>query len=246
MSGPLAQFAAALARPGVQVVSTDVFDTLVLRDATTESFRMAEGARRAAAQLGLPARALVQLRWTAHDSAYRAVRIEGAGGEATLTAMTRSVATAAGLDARETAQMRAAELEADAAHLRPHDGLLAEIDAARVRGLRVVAVSDTWYSAGDVRTILATVLGRVPVDEVYTSADLGATKHAGGIFAEVVRREGVPGSAIVHVGDDPRADVAQARAAGWTAVHVPRVRVPRATRLPGRLRSVRAVLERRR
>ena len=72
----LSTLAEAMEGPGHRVVSTDLFDTVLLRDATTESVRFDLSARRAAPRLGADAVALAALRWTCHDSAYRAVAVE--------------------------------------------------------------------------------------------------------------------------------------------------------------------------
>ncbi len=60
------------------------------------------------------------------------------------------------------------------------------------------------------------------VDGVVTSAEAGAPKPDGRIFARALALAGaVPGEAV-HVGDSPEADVAGARAAGLRAVLVQR------------------------
>ena len=57
---------------------------------------------------------------------------------------------------------------------------------------------------------------------IAISGELGVRKPDPAIFAHVLSRLGVPASAAVHIGDDPHADVAGARAAGLAAVWVNR------------------------
>jgi putative hydrolase of the HAD superfamily len=68
---------------------------------------------------------------------------------------------------------------------------------------------------------LLDALGIAPlVDAVLWSSAIGAAKPSRAAFETAAHRLGVPVSALCHVGDDPEADVAGARAAGATAVHV--------------------------
>lgn len=219
---PLATLDGLIAADTCAVVSTDVFDTVLLRDRTTETRRLALAARRAAARLGVDPDVLVRLRWSAHDAAYRAVAMERPHGDASLAAMCTTMATALGLGDDAARVLRETEVDLDVAHLRPNRPLLALLGKAARRGVRVIAVSDIYYGEADLRRMLDAVAGPHPLAAVYSSADLGLTKHAGSIFAEVARREHVAPGAIVHVGDHAGSDVRMARAAGWTAVHLPR------------------------
>jgi FMN phosphatase YigB (HAD superfamily) len=229
-----------------EVISTDLFDTLLLRDHTTETYRLALSSSRAGALLGVDPDVLTRLRWSSQDVAYRAVAMERPEGEATLTAICATVATALGLGDDAARVLHDTEVDVDIAHLRANRALLALLEDATRRGLRVIAVSDTYYGEMDLHRMLAAVVGPPPLAAVYSSADIGLTKHAGGLFDEVAKRENVVPEAIVHVGDHPDADVRQARAAGWTAVHLPRDdrhrmarRIGKALAVPARIRRSR-------
>jgi FMN phosphatase YigB (HAD superfamily) len=204
------------------LVSTDLFDTLLLRDRSTESGRLAEAAHRAARHLGLEPGSVVGLRWTLHANAYRSVAIERPQGEASLSAITSTMARAFGLGQEAADVFRRTEVEVDCQHLRPNVALLEVLERIRDTGVRVIAVSDSYYEEDDLRGILSAVVGEHPLHAVYSSADARLTKHAGGIFTEVAEREAVKPHRIVHVGDNSAADVEQATAAGWVAVSLPR------------------------
>jgi FMN phosphatase YigB (HAD superfamily) len=231
----LTALATAIARADLDVmISTDLFDTVLLRDHTIESARLATAARRAAGRLGVDAAALTRLRWSLQGQAYQAVAMERPEGEASLAAICRTAAAALGLRAEAALLLRRTELEVDAEHLRPNRPLLTVLERAASTGRRVIAVSDTHYSADDLRWLLDTVVGPHSFAAVHSSADLGLTKHAGGIFAEVARLENVEAGRILHVGDGVGPDVRMAEAAGWTAVHLPRDRRHRAGKLAGK------------
>ncbi|WP_375432500.1 HAD family hydrolase [uncultured Friedmanniella sp.] len=204
------------------LLSSDLFDTVLLRDRSTETARFAEAARRAAPLIGVDPDALVPLRWTTQASVYRAVAVERPDGEATLATITQIMATALGLGFEAADVLRRSEVEVDGEHLRANRPLLEVFDRVRRSGVPLVAVSDTYYSEADLRQLLDAVVGDHPFRAVYSSADLGATKHAGSIFARVTEMEQVAAARVVHVGDSSTADVRQAAAAGWTPVHLPR------------------------
>jgi FMN phosphatase YigB (HAD superfamily) len=226
------------------LVSSDLFDTVLLRDHTTESQRLAQACQHAAPRLGIDPAVLTGLRWSFHDTAYRAVAMERPEGDAELSTIYRTIARALGLDDDAAQLLRRTEVDVDITHLRPHRQLLALLERAARAGSRVVAVSDTYYGEADLRRILSAVVGHHPLATIYSSADLGLTKHGGLIFDEVAKRENVSADQILHLGDHPDADVRRARAAGWTAVHLPRTGRFRVTKLGGRALSLRVQLRR--
>lgn len=233
-SAPLAALAEAIMAGDHDLVSTDLFDTVLLRDHTIESDRLAVACRRVARRLQVDPAVLTRLRWSFHHVAYRAVAMERPEGEASLTSVCEVIAAALGRDNEAARILRETEIEVDIEHLRPHRPLLDLLDRATRSGRRVIAVSDTYYDGPDLRRIVDAVVGDHPFAEVYSSADIGLTKHAGRIFDEVARREGVPAERILHVGDNHDVDVRMARAASWTAVHLPRDRWYRVTKLAGK------------
>jgi HAD superfamily hydrolase (TIGR01509 family) len=90
------------------------------------------------------------------------------------------------------------------------------LGAARRSGCRIGLVSNTEavLTRLDVRRSgLASCF-----DVIVLSSDAGVAKPDRRIFARALRRLGVPASRAVHVGNDVRADIAGAQAAGLRAV----------------------------
>jgi FMN phosphatase YigB (HAD superfamily) len=218
----LTVLAEALQNTRYELVSTDLFDTVLLRDHTIESDRLAIACRRAAPLLGVDAAALTQFRWSLQRSAYQAVAIERPAGDASLADLCAVAARAFGLDASAGEILRRIEVDVDIEHLRPNRPLLDLFDRITRAGRRVIALSDTYLSRADLRRVLAAVAGAHPIAEVYSSADLGLTKHVGTAYAAVARRENVHPGRILHVGDNHPADVLMAGRADWAALHLPR------------------------
>ena len=61
----------------------------------------------------------------------------------------------------------------------------------------------------------------VGIDQVFASSELGWRKPAAGFFQAVEARLNRRPGELLLIGDDPRLDIAAARAAGWrsAAVH---------------------------
>lgn len=204
------------------LVSTDLFDTLLLRDLSLEVTRLNEAACLAARRLSLNPRVISAMRQSLHRTAYMAVAVERPSGDASLASIARTLARALGTGTGVEDTLRAAEVETDARHLSANRTLLSTLARLANIGKRIVATTDTYYSTNEIDDLLSRVLGEHPIAAVYASCDVGLTKHAGGLFSQVARREGVSPDRILHIGDDPRADVAQALAAGCHALHLPR------------------------
>jgi FMN phosphatase YigB (HAD superfamily) len=227
-----------LRRKPYDLVSTDIFDTVLLRDHTIGAQRLAEVCRRVGPLLGVDSDVLTRLRWSLHSSAYRAVAIERPWGEASLAAICTTMAQALGRDDYAAQLLRQAEVDVEITHLRPNRRLLHLLDQLADSGLRVVGVSDTYLGQDDLRRILDSVVGRHPLVAVYSSADLGLTKQAGAVYAAVADREAVAADRILHIGDSHQVDVLMARQASWNAVHLPRNAMGRARKTVGKILAV--------
>lgn len=120
--------------------------------------------------------------------------------------------------ARATPELRGALLAS--LRFRPYPEVAETLAALRARGLRLVVVSNWDVSLHEA---LAQT-GLTPlVDAAISSAEAGAAKPAPAIFERALALAGgVAPAAAVHVGDDARADVGGARAAGIAPVLVVR------------------------
>jgi FMN phosphatase YigB (HAD superfamily) len=225
------------------LLSVDVFDTVLLRDLSGQSERFAEISSLATKSLAIrgqivDARPMTSLRMALHDQAYRAASIERPLGEVLLNDVHALQARLLNGGPEIVALLREAELSIERRRLSPNRRLLQTLKQFASSGKRVIAVSDTYYATDDLVELIGAVLGYNPFLHVYASSDVGLTKHAGGIFAAISTRERTAGGRILHVGDDVHADIAMARAAGWRAIHLPRPAAVRAAR------TARAVLSR--
>jgi FMN phosphatase YigB (HAD superfamily) len=114
-----------------------------------------------------------------------------------------------------------AELEAEARHCYAFAPTVALMRAARARGLQIIIVSDTYLSEPQLRALIAAAAGPeviALIDRIFCSAEYGMTK-AGGLFEPVLAALGVPAGAVVHVGDNRKADQIAPEALGVHGVH---------------------------
>jgi putative hydrolase of the HAD superfamily len=100
---------------------------------------------------------------------------------------------------------------------RIYDDVLPTLDRLAARGLRLAVISN-W----DER--LRTLLGRLGLDSrfqtIVVSSEVGHAKPHPAIFAEATARLGLPAGRILHIGDNPEADLRGARDAGLHALQI--------------------------
>jgi len=130
----------------------------------------------------------------------------------------------------------------DAVSFRAYPDVLPALDRLGVLGMRLAVVSNWDVS-------LSGVLARLGLGDrfavVVHSAGAGAQKPDPAIFAEALDRLGLEPTEAVHVGDDPRADVEGAHAAGLRAVlldrrHAGRGAIGSLAELPSRILNLAA------
>jgi len=125
-------------------------------------------------------------------------------------------------DAGVRAAMVAAELATEMRMCFGFAPVIALIRAAKARGLPVVVASDTYFDAEQLGALIAAAAGsdvRAMIDRIYCSCDHKRSKGEGllGIAAADI---GLPASAFLHVGDNPKADYDAAHRLGMQAVHL--------------------------
>jgi FMN phosphatase YigB (HAD superfamily) len=204
---------------GFRIVSCDIFDTAVTRLlARPEDTPLAVGAR-------------MQARGVAHctPEAFREYRLEAERAA-------RASAEASGHDEVRIAEVydrlqacgvvvdaaaaAATEFAVERAVCRPVEHVRAALTVL-APAQRLVFVSDSMLP-GAWLALLLEDCGFGTGLEVYSSADTRRSKHTGRLFARVVADLGCSAGDIIHIGDNQHADIAQARAAGITALLLPR------------------------
>jgi FMN phosphatase YigB (HAD superfamily) len=212
---------------GIKVISTDVFDTLLLRRAVSQRTRLVVGEKQFARHLqrrGLHVEAehLIQTRQKAEHFAYRAVNVSVGEGEVKFTDIVARQLAILGLPEDLVDERLALELEIEKSCLTANRRLASELRRLRREGLRVVATSDTGLSGISVSELISHFHGPGLLDRIYSSADWAKTKRFGSLFDSVIESEAVDATEILHIGDDRLADYNVPRQLGLSALHLPK------------------------
>jgi FMN phosphatase YigB (HAD superfamily) len=216
----------ALTTGAFDVISTDVFDTLLLRTARSQHSRILEGERifsrlLAARGLRVDADVLASARIHAQRIAFRELAMRGAG-EVRLSEIIGRQLDVVGLPDSLVTERLDIELQVEKNSLTANRPLGAALRARRQAGQFVVAASDTTLSAHALDELIRHFHGPNLVDGIYSSADHGLTKRDGELFATIAGKENVAPSRIMHIGDDLHADAQVPLTKGISVLHLPR------------------------
>ena len=211
----------------IETISTDVFDTLLLRTSRSERSRILKGellfsdllARRG---WHIAADFLVDARLQAQRLAFRGLGLRGVAGEAQLVEIISRQLTVLGLPQSLVPERLQIEVQVEKSSLVANEFLGSIFRAHRRAGTRIIAISDTTLPSERVSELIQHFHGAELVDRVYSSADHGLTKRDGGLFVAVAQAENIPLNQLVHIGDDLLADVRIPSAKGIAVHHTPR------------------------
>lgn len=117
---------------------------------------------------------------------------------------------------------------------------------ARKLGKKIVITSDMYLSGKDMRELLAGA-GITDYDALFVSSETGKSKHSGAMWEHVLKALGVAPERLLHVGDNMRADVESPAKFGIESFYYPalgpryrrslNVRLGRDRRMPGLIRN---------
>src|SRR5262249_25736635 len=199
----------------IKVLSLDCFDTLLFRRTATPAdvFYDLQHAPPFRAR-GLTAR----LRAQAESLARSLRRLQKGRSEGRLPQIYRAAFPDPG--EAEPAELARAELAAEMDACFAFPPTVELIRAARRKGLRVAIVSDTYLDETELRALLAAVLPEdayAAIARVFCSSRFREGK-ADGLFRHVLAELNVRPDAVLHIGDNPTADLTAPLAAGMRAL----------------------------
>jgi FMN phosphatase YigB (HAD superfamily) len=209
------------------LISADVFDTLLLRTLRSERSRILRGERlfsRLLAGRGyqIEPDLLTDARITSQRLAFRELSMRGRPGEVRLAEIISRQLNMLDLPDSLIGERLRIEVLIEKSSLLPNRPLADLLRIHRRSGIRLVAISDTTLPADAVAELIRHFHGPGLVDRVYSSADQRLTKRDGELFMAVAQAENVAPERMIHVGDDLIADVRSPSAIGISARHMPR------------------------
>ena len=199
---------------GEQVVSFDVFDTVLTRRVGDPRALFLLVGRRAAATgvLDCSANAFAKARRAAEIRAFR-----NAGGlDSSVSLIDIYHEVAHGLHLSEADEARLVELEMQVEHelLTPIQLGVDRVRAERVAGKRIIFVSDMYLPSAFIEAQLRRFNIFEAGDELFVSNELQLSKSTGRIWPHVLRTLDVNPSQIHHIGNDANSDGKRTSRAG--------------------------------
>ncbi|MDE4915353.1 rhamnan synthesis F family protein [Methylobacterium sp. 092160098-2] len=194
---------ALLALSDVDLVSFDLFDTLVSRPARRPDAVLKLVEHRIATEEGRPVPLFAERR--AAENRVRARRHHR--GDVNLSEIYAELAASGTIPRDVVARAHGLEKQIDLGALRPRPEVIAVLKAAHERGKRVVLMTDTYYEEADIRAILRGIGVADLFAEIYVSNAVGARKDRGDLWHHVEEAEAVPRARWLHVGDNEHSDI---------------------------------------
>ena len=218
---------ADLASVDVDLVTFDLWDTLVARRRPADAAKLATARRMLIAHgdsmpEGTTPWSLMVIRVEVEAAIARSTAHEEYRLAEVLAKVLVDVAGLGKRESRKVAEVLASvEADEEAATTYPVDAVADLFERLSVRpdGPRLAVISDFYIGAEGLRKVL-TANGYPPDLALYVSCDLEASKRRDGGLFELVRREfGVDAGRHLHVGDNPWADRhQQVETGGWSAL----------------------------
>ena len=210
----------------VRLVTVDVFDTVLVRRATSELRRFYEiatiNAQHESRLLDQPVSGVDVLlaRLQATHGSYRLSRPVAGCREGVIDQIARVTARSLELSDGAAERLVKRELDYEQRHLTAHPAVVRLLEEIRADGIPVILLSDMYLREVDIRQLLdhAGVMADV---ELFSSADIRVSKRSGKAFRFVADHAGVGLSSMLHLGDSLYSDFQMARRAGLRAVHLP-------------------------
>ena len=198
-------------QPSVQVVSFDIFDTLLLRPVYHPKDIFQLVAKK------------VDQKYSIDFFGMRVNAEEKLNNDfATLEDIYSGMKRDFGLSDAISSDLLKEELECEKVLLRPREDMLRVYQQAERAGKRIIAISDMYLPSTFLKETLHSK-GFTQISEVYVSCEHHARKSSGKLFDYVMSLEGISGNSIIHIGDNYQSDYCAAIQRGVAAFHYPSV-----------------------
>lgn len=207
------------------VLSLDVFDTLLLRDNSSELLRFVEIGEQMAKCAAAHGKMISQIdaflaRHLGTKATYRASRKVMGAREGSLKEIYLTATRLLGMGDAWVGQFVAAEIEYEATRIRPNWFLVEYAKAYKAKGGTVILVSDMYFHSEHIRDLLRALrVDEALFDAIISSGDEKISKASGLIFEKVAGQLGR--QRFFHIGDSFKSDYIKPVEAGWNALHLP-------------------------
>ncbi len=210
---------AAIESPQTEVISFDVFDTLLVRPVLepADLLSLVDDLWQSYGFSGdfTNVRKLAEARAKALLKQQDATKTEPG-----LDAIYAELENTEGVSQSVAAQLKQREIDDEWRWLSARQGIGRVFEQAVSSGKRVIAVSDTYHDRDFISSVLKEN-GFKQIERVFVSSEFGVTKAEGSLFPLVLDQLGLEGHRILHIGDNRRSDIVNAGKFGLNTAHVP-------------------------
>lgn len=215
--GQIQEIDAAVIQKKYQVVSFDLFDTLVVRPVVqpTDIFKIV-GARIGNADYFKEMRVFAEKYARKHKQEDQ----DDIGIDEIYDCFQKLFT----ITDQEKETIKSAEIQVEKEYTRPRYTLQQFYQKAKASGAKVIIVSDMYLPQNAIEEILYKN-GYTEYDGLFISSQENASKSSGKLYDKLIRdfaKEGIMPKDILHIGDNPQADIASARQKGLDVFYVPK------------------------
>ena len=206
------------------IVSIDLFDTLIIRPPNLEqNLRQALSNKLVSyyASSGYTVSSVINILYTVEDNLRKIRKSNGFDPEIKRHAAYEQLLMQLGqrTDVEKKAdQLIKWEIEYLSNIVKVNPVIAKLVETAKAIDLRVIAVSDMYYSTQELNSLLRKI--KAPnIDKIYVSCEISFSKFRGGLFDHVIKQEKVNPDQILHIGDNRWSDIYSSRQKGIYSIH---------------------------
>lgn len=212
-------------RHNIKVLSLDIFDTLLLRNNKSELTRYYELARLCSKLLDktINPEDVLLSRYYGLEYSYRTrPRIQGCT-EGDIKQVISSQISTLNIQKKYAPKFLDLEIEYEAENLTLNKGLFKACEILAERGVEIILLSDMYLNTSILMKLMQAKIGSKPkwLNKIFSSSDIVLSKHSGKVFAYIETKLKKSSEQILHIGDNIKSDVKNAKDAGWHAFHYP-------------------------
>lgn len=194
------------------VISFDVFDTLIKRDILnpTDLFKIIE------TRFNKISSTKLEDFFSKRQSAEQKARNLASSTEVTLDDIYQCLE----IKDEIKEQVKAIELETEMEYCRANTPVIEFLNVCRENNKKVIAVSDMYLTQKQISDILAK--NQIKVDKIFVSSEYKKNKISSTLFDCVLKEMQINRHQIIHVGDSIKADFLGPLKRGIKAIHIPK------------------------
>lgn len=210
-----------------RILSLDVFDTLLLRDDSSELTRFFEIGKRMSKfcndkKIRVTPTDAFLARYYGTKATYRTRSLREGCREGSLDEIHQTASRILVGNDELASDFVGIELEFEASTLKVNAWLLGQIEEAKQDQKSVILLSDMYMHSRHIEMLLELLkVKRSLFDGVFSSADLIVSKHSGKVFSHIEKNMDASSSDFFHLGDSLKSDFVMPMRSHWKACQIP-------------------------